>query len=80
MEEDIINEVKIKGSDFIQIDSYLYKVCKSICKIIISDKIGSGFLIKLYNGNKFIYCLMTNEYVINKEAIKSKKTIVIFLQ
>ena len=27
MEEDIINEVKIKGSDFIQIDSYLYKVC-----------------------------------------------------
>ena len=73
MEEDIINEVKIKGSDFIQIDSYLYKVCKSICKIIISNEMGSGFLIKLYNGNKFIYCLMINEHVINKEAIKSKK-------
>ena len=73
MEKDIINEVKIKGSDIIQIDNYLYKVCKSICKIHISNKVGSGFLIKLYNGKKFIYCLMTNEHVINKEEIKSKK-------
>ena len=78
MLDEIINEAEIKDWDIIEIDNFLYKVCKSICKIVLSKKLGSGFLIKLYRKNKPFYCLMTNEHVIDKETIESSKKIEIF--
>ena len=38
------DEVEIDGSNIHQIDSFLYEVCPSICKIIFLNKIGTGFL------------------------------------
>ena len=49
--------------------------CKSICKIIISNVIGSGFLVKSEKGNKPFYCLMTCEHLITKKIIESKTEI-----
>ena len=68
-------ESEIDDSD---INKCLNKVCKSVWKIIVSNKIGSGFLIKLYRGNNPFYCLMTNEHVITKEIIELKETIEIY--
>ena len=73
-----INEDIIKNSKIEKIDKCLYKVTKSICKIITSKNAGSGFLIKLYKGNKPFYCLMTNEHVIRKEIIELKEKIEIY--
>ena len=42
-----IEEVEILGSSIHQIDPFLYQVCPSICKIIFSNKVGTGFFIKL---------------------------------
>ena len=78
MQKDMINEAKIEGSNIIEIDNCLYKVCKSICKIRIPNKVGTGFLIKLYKENKPFYCIMTNEHVINKETIEEKKKIIVY--
>ena len=61
-----------------EINKCFQKVCKSICKIVISNKIDSGFLIKLYRGNNPFYCLMTNEHAITKEMIELKETIEIY--
>ena len=72
------NECETNGSEIIKINKCIYKVCKSICKIIVEKSIGSGFLIKLYRGNKPFYCLMTNEHVIKKEMIELKETIEIY--
>ena len=50
--EERINENMMINSKIEKlIDKYLYKVIKSICKIMTSKSIGSGFLIKLYKGN-----------------------------
>ncbi len=72
------NEVDIEGSELNKIDGCLFDVCRSICKIILSNGKGSGFLIKLYRGNDEFYCLMTNEHVITKEMVESKEKIEIF--
>ena len=77
------NEVKIAGSKIEEIDLSilgLYKACKSVCKILykISDneyKKGTGFFIKLYKGEKELYCLLSNEHVITKELIEFKAII-----
>ena len=74
----MINEAEIEGSNIIEIDKCLFKVCKSICKIRIPNKVGTGFLIKLYKENKPFYCLMTNEHVINKETIEQKTKIIVY--
>ena len=71
--EERINENEILNSQIKKIDKCIYKVSRSICKIIIDNIIGSGFLIKLIKGNKDIYCLMTNEHIIKKEYINNKK-------
>ena len=59
----------------IEINQCVFKVSKSICKIILSNKMGTGFLIKLFRGNEPFYCLMTNQHIITKEMIESKETI-----
>ena len=66
------NEVKTKNSEIEDI-SVILKVSKSICKISYGENVGSGFLIKLEKTNKPFYCLLSNEHVITKEMIESKK-------
>ena len=69
-----------KKDDNIKINKYLTQICKSICliKIYEPDKnklyYGTGFLIKfdIIKGKPF-FCLMTNEHVLKKEFIESKK-------
>ena len=73
-----INENIIVNSQIFKIDKCLYKVCKSVCKIRISNSVGSGFLIKLYRENNPFYCLMTNEHVITKKMIELKEKIDIY--
>ena len=60
-----------------KIDINLYNVIKSVCKIIASNTIGTGFFIKLYKDNKEFYCLMTNEHIITKDMIDAKQKITI---
>ena len=66
-------EVWIKDSNIRPINSCLYDVCPSICKIIFSNTIGTGFFIKLYKSDKPLFLLMTNEHIITKDMIKKKK-------
>ena len=73
-----INEKLIINSEINIIDKYLIKVCKSVCKIRISNRIGSGFLIKLYRKKHPFYCLMTNEHVITKKMVELKEKIDIY--
>ena len=70
-----INEVKMKESEIKEIDINLNKTCKSICKILYKNKVGTGFFIKLYKEEKELFCLMTNEHVITKEMIELKEII-----
>ena len=72
------DEVEIDGSNIHQIDSFLYEVCPSICKIIFLKKIGTGFFIKLYKHNKPLFLLMTNEHIIEKEMIEKKEEIEVY--
>ena len=68
-------EVEIDDSSIHQINSFLYDICPSICKIIFFNKVGTGFFIKLYKANKPIFLLMTNEHIIEKEMIENKQEI-----
>ena len=76
------NENIIDGSQIRSIDSCLFEVCPSICKIIYPTEEGNikgtGFFIKLYKRNKPLFCLMTNEHVITKEIIEKQIEIEIF--
>ena len=73
--EDRINEVEIKNSEIKEVDINLHKVIQSICKITYGNKCGTGFLIKLYQDGKELFCLMTNPHVITKELVDSKEMI-----
>ena len=72
------NEVLIKDSNIRPINSCLYDVCPSICKIIFSNTIGTGFFIKLYKSDKPLFLLMTNEHIITKDMIKKKEEIEVY--
>ena len=65
----------ITKAKFIEINPYLTKISRSICKIKIHNKEGwgTGFLLKFLIGNQKFLCLMTNEHVIRQEFIESKK-------
>ena len=41
--KDRTNEELIPGSDMHSVNSCLYEVCRSICKIITPKKVGTGF-------------------------------------
>jgi len=75
--KDIKLEVDIPGHPLHSFKS-LAKVAKSICKIFIDDKLGSGFFIKFFKQKKDFYCLVTNEHVITKKMIKDKKKIDVY--
>ena len=76
IEEERVNEAIMEGSKMYSIDSCLFDVCHSICKILYKTEnginIGTGFLIKLYKGDEPLFSLMTSEHFITKE-IKDKK-------
>ena len=72
------DEALLGKNNLTQIDTNIYSVIKSVCKIIKNNLSGTGFLIKLYKNNKDFYCLMSNEHVIKKEFIDSKEKIEIF--
>ena len=69
------NQIKIKDSELKEIDRYLNKATRSLCKIITEKNKGTGFFIKLYRNNNPLFCLMTNEHVIKKGFIDRKETI-----
>ena len=68
-------EVIIINSEIKEVDINLHKVIQSICKITYGNKCGTGFLIKLYQDGKELFCLMTNHHVITKELVDSKEMI-----
>lgn len=45
---------------------------KSICRIELSNKKYFGFFIKLFKGDKYLSCLLTNKELITKEMIDKK--------
>ena len=76
--EDRLKEVEINGYPMIKININLRSVVPSVCKIIFKNIKGSGFLIKLENENKALFCLMTNEHVVSKEMIEKNEIINIY--
>ena len=59
-----------------KLDSIITTASKSVCKLLISDKIKvSGFFIKFVKGNQDFYCLMTCAHCIDKRVMGDKNTI-----
>ena len=54
------------------------EISKSICKIKLENKYGSGFLIKLEKGIRPFYCLMSCCYVITKNMLKNENSITVY--
>ena len=71
------NEVITDASAIHQVN-LLFEVGPSVCKIIVSDHIGTGFFIKLYKENKPLFVLMTNEHVIENDMIEKKEKLLIY--
>ena len=62
---------------------YIKEFGKSLCKIVIGNKIGSGFFMKSKiknNFNKIAHFLVTNCHVISDDIIKSKQYIEIDIE
>ena len=78
MESKIINEVLI-NNNIIQMDN-LYDICKATIKIMIKNRIGSGFFIKIERNNKILYCIMTNQHIIDSNMIKNKDELIIIYE
>ena len=80
--KNIEKEVLFVNSEIRSIDSCLYEVIKSICKIIYPKETGTekgtGFFIKLFHDNGPLFCLMTCEHIITNEIIEKNKTIEIY--
>ena len=72
------NQTLIADSLLIAIPKIFLQISKSICKIIIENNIGTGFLIKFLKGEKNFYGLMSCEHVITKKLIEKKSKITFF--
>ncbi len=57
---DKINEGKLIGSEYEDIDRYSSKVSKSICKIITPNQYGSGFFLKYLIDDINYFYLISN--------------------
>ena len=65
----LISEVKDLQNKIMSFDFYskvLRKLGKCICKIIIGNTFGTGFLMKLQKGNSPFYCLLTFAHAITE--------------
>ena len=69
------DEVLIGGINYTKLDPCMSYVSKSFCKISFQNRIGSGFLIKLYKADQDFFCLMTCEHVVTREMINQKSKI-----
>ena len=69
-----IPKKNIPYSEQKKIDVNLFIVIPSVCKIIVDNKVGSGFLINLKDKQY----LMTNGDVVSEDAINSKKNILVY--
>ena len=76
-----IEENTIQSSDKDSINFFISKVSKAICKITTETSEGNingiGFLLKFFINQEEFYCLISNEHVITKDAIKNKNMIYI---
>ena len=72
-----IKEVEIGYSKITKVNTYLFSVCQSVCKILYQNKKGTGFLIKLKKDNKDFNCLLTNEHVVGEDLIKANEVITV---
>ena len=72
------NQTLIADSLLIEIPKIFLQISKSICKIIIENNIGTGFLIKFLKGEENFYGLMSCEHVITKKLIEKKSKITFF--
>ena len=71
------NEAVITGSNIQKLNKNLFIVAKSVCKILLEGKNGSGFFIKFDLGKDEFQCLMSNEHVIDSNSIRNKETIIV---
>ena len=78
MEDDRLDEKFIPNSNLKEVDLLLYNICKSVCKVILRDSTGSGFLLKFLRKNKPFKCLITCEHVITEKMQGSKREILIY--
>ena len=74
-----VNEGKIIGSEFEEVDPSFLKVSKSICKIKTNKQYGTGFFIKylidkIYN----YYFLISSAHILTKDMVKEKEKIIIY--
>ena len=78
IKKEVIND----ESEIHSIDSCLYEVIKSVCKIIYSNEKGTdkgtGFFIKIFFDNGPLFCLMTCEHIITNKLVNNNKTIEIY--
>ena len=75
---DKINEGKLIGSEYEDIDRYSSKVSKSICKIITPNQYGSGFFLKYLIDDINYFYLISNEHIITEKMIKNKNEINVY--
>ena len=73
-----IDEKFIPNSDLKEVDLLLYNVCKSVCKVVLQEYAGSGFLLKFLRKNKPFKCLITWEHIIKQSIIGLKREIYIY--
>ena len=71
---DRINQGKMINSPLIKINMQV-EVYKSICKVITSSQLATGFFIKLNIGKNPLNFLMTNEHIITQEMIEKKEQV-----
>ena len=69
-----INQCKTINSHLLRIDQEI-EVSKSVCKIITSSFLGTGFFIKINIKNESFYYLMTNDHVVKRDLIEKKDEI-----
>ena len=69
------DEALIKNSNIIQNNIPLLQASKSLCKILMNNKISSGFLIKFFRGSESFFCLTTNEHSITKTMVNQREKI-----
>ena len=72
------NEDVILDHPLNHVNTFLYNVCPSICKIYYRNKLGTGFLIKVYLKDISLYSIMTNEHIITEEMVKCQDEIQVY--
>ena len=70
----IINNQNNNNNSMEQLN-ILYNIIKGTCKIKFQNFYGSGFLMKTKKGYNDFFCVVTNEHVITKQMVNSKKSI-----